>query len=228
MSNSASIKVLVCDAQPLTREGLFSILGRASDMTVTGEAEDVSTAIAVAREFSPDVILVNHDATALDGFELAAKCGISLRDQRPDILMLSSELTHGDVLRAFKSGIRGLLPNRCLAESLVSAIRDVAAGGMVIRMDPAVQLLEHLIQRSHALAAARPAQLDVLTPRELDVLALIASGHSNQRIAKELSLSEATVKSHLYHLCQKLNLRDRTQAAILAYETGLVRPRAAA
>jgi DNA-binding NarL/FixJ family response regulator len=113
-------------------------------------------------------------------------------------------------------------------QALAGAIREIAAGAMLLKSPAAVGLIDQLINRSPKVAVAPDSLLSRLTHRERDVLALVANGHSNLEIAQKLYLSEATVKSHLYHLCQKLGLRDRSQAVILAYETGLVRARAAA
>ncbi|MEU1456228.1 response regulator transcription factor [Streptomyces avermitilis] len=218
------IRVLICDPRHLIRVGLASVLTRESDISVVGEAlhtREVAEAIDTLR---PHVALINHDPDDMNAITIANILREKSHETVPGILMLSSKADYGDLLSVLQGGIRGLLPENCDPQSVPAAIRDVAGGAMVMKLQPAVQLISQLIQRSPALAAAPSSRLALLTSRERDVLSLVADGNSNQLIAERLTLSEATVKSHLYHLCQKLGLRDRTQAVILAYETGLVRP----
>jgi DNA-binding NarL/FixJ family response regulator len=195
---------------------------------VVGEALDGPEMLTAVQNLRPHVALINHDANAVDGIAMARRLRRTAPDNAPGILMLSSRTEQAELLSALKGGVRGLLPGNCDPRTLPAAIRDIAGGAMVLKSPNAVQLIGRLLNRSPEVAAsAGSGQLALLTTRERDVLSLVANGHSNLVIAKMLSLSEATVKSHLYHLCQKLGLRDRTQAVILAYETGLVRPCAA-
>ncbi len=218
------IRVLLCDPRHLTRAGLASVLTHETDIAMVGEVlhtDEVADAVATLK---PHVALINHDPDTMNAITVANMIREKAHKTSPGILMLSSKADHEDLLSVLQGGIRGLLPENCDPRSVPAAIRDVAQGAMVMKLKPAVHLISQLIQRSPALAAAPSSRLALLTSRERDVLSLVADGISNQLIAERLTLSEATVKSHLYHLCQKLGLRDRTQAVILAYETGLVRP----
>nr|WP_279577644.1 response regulator transcription factor [Streptomyces cyanogenus] len=221
------IRVLICDPRHLMRAGMVSVLDGEPDITVVGEAVDGREMLTGVRDLRPHVVLINHDADAAAGIAMARSLRRISADTAPGVLMLSSRTEQAELLSALKGGVRGLLPGNCDPQTLPAAIRDVAEGAMVLKSPGAVQLVSRLVSRSPEAASADSAQLSLLTKRERDVLALVANGHSNLVIAKILSLSEATIKSHLYHLCQKLGLRDRTQAVILAYETGLVRPCAA-
>ncbi|CCK26725.1 hypothetical protein BN159_2346 [Streptomyces davaonensis JCM 4913] len=207
---------------------MVSVLEREPDISVVGEALDGREMLAAVQSLRPHVALINHDADAVDGIAMARSLRRMAPDNAPGVLMLSSRTEQAELLSALKGGVRGLLPGNCDPRTLPAAIRDIAGGAMVLKSPNAVQLIGRLLNRSPEVSAsAGSGQLALLTTRERDVLSLVANGHSNLVIAKMLSLSEATVKSHLYHLCQKLGLRDRTQAVILAYETGLVRPCAA-
>ncbi|WP_371679609.1 LuxR C-terminal-related transcriptional regulator [Streptomyces sp. NBC_01276] len=221
------IRVLICDPHHLTRMGLASVLEREPDIAVVGEALHTRDVEGAVQRLRPHVALVSHDPDAMDGIAIAKVLRRTAWSTTPGVLMLSSRTDDEELLCALRGGIRGLLPGNCDPMSLPAAIRDIAGGAMVLKSPSAVQLIRLLLNRSPEMAPATSSQLSLLTGRERDVLALVANGHSNLMIAKMLSLSEATVKSHLYHLCQKLGLRDRTQAVILAYETGLVRPSAA-
>ncbi|MDX3641636.1 response regulator transcription factor [Streptomyces sp. MB09-02B] len=222
------IRVLICDPRHLMRAGMVSVLEREPDISVVGEALDGREMLAAVQSLRPHVALMNHDADAVDGITVARSLRRMAPDNAPGVLMLSSRTEQAELLSALKGGVRGLLPGNCDPRTLPAAIRDIAGGAMVLKSPNAVQLIGRLLNRSPEVAAsAGSEQLALLTTRERDVLSLVANGHSNLVIAKMLSLSEATIKSHLYHLCQKLGLRDRTQAVILAYETGLVRPCAA-
>ncbi|MGJ5752090.1 DNA-binding NarL/FixJ family response regulator [Streptomyces puniciscabiei] len=222
------IRVLICDPRHLMRAGMVSVLEREPDISVVGEALDGREMLTAVQSLRPHVALINHDADAVDGIAMARRLRRTAPDNAPGVLMLSSRTEQAELLSALKGGVRGLLPGNCDPRTLPAAIRDIAGGAMVLKSPNAVQLIGRLLNRSPEVAAsAGSGQLALLTTRERDVLSLVANGHSNLVIAKMLSLSEATVKSHLYHLCQKLGLRDRTQAVILAYETGLVRPCAA-
>ncbi|MFG2120259.1 LuxR C-terminal-related transcriptional regulator [Streptomyces sp. NPDC048710] len=221
------IRVLICDPRHLMRAGMVSVLEGEPDITVVGEALDGPGMITAVQNLRPHVVLINHDAHAVAGIAMAKSLRRISPDTAPGVLMLSSRTEQAELLSALKGGVRGLLPGNCDPHTLPTAIRDIAGGAMVLKSPGAVQLVSRLVSRSPEAASADSEQLSLLTNRERDVLSLVANGHSNLTIAKILSLSEATVKSHLYHLCQKLGLRDRTQAVILAYETGLVRPCAA-
>lgn len=220
-------RVLLCDPNHLMRVGLASVLQREPDIAVVGEARHAREVEGAVRELRPHVALISHDPDLMDGIAVAKILRKMGRATAPGVLMLSSATEDDEILAALRGGVRGLLPGNCDPQSLPAAIRDIADGAMVLKSPSAVQLIRLLLNRAPEMAPATASQLSLLTSRERDVLELVASGHPNLVIARTLSLSEATVKSHLYHLCQKLGLRDRTQAVILAYETGLVRASAA-
>lgn len=219
----ATVRVVVCDPNPLTREGLAAVLDRDTDITVAGCAATVHESTSLAEEHRPAVMVVSHDPSAFDGIELARLVGPPGYLPPISTLLLVTGSCDDELLCALQAGVLALLPKDTALPSLSCAIRSIASGSMVLGLPQAVCMMRRLANRSPSVGASQPARLGALTERELDVLRLVASGHSNQVIAKELSVSEATVKSHLYHLSRKLNLSDRTQAAILAYETGLVR-----
>jgi DNA-binding NarL/FixJ family response regulator len=205
------------------REGLVAVLGRDASVTVTAAA-DVATALGMVHRQPPDVLVVSHDPPVLDGLDLMRKLVRPDGSRPAAAVLLSSTTAEDEMLEALKGGVRGLLPKGAAARSVVSAIHDVNEGALVLAVPPAIRLIGRLVGGTPSSLGRRPQALAALTGRELDVLGLVAKGHSNRGIAAQLAVSEATVKSHLYHLCRKLNLRDRTHAAIVAYETGLIRP----
>lgn len=217
-------RVLVCVQQPLMQEGLAAVLDREPAVTVVARAGDVATAIGVVVRQPVDVVVISHDPPVLDGIDLARKLPPRDGSRLMAVLLLVSALAEEEVLEALRVGVRGVLPKEVATQSLATAVHDIHLGAMVLATPTAIRLVGRLVRGMPSTFGYRPQSLTELTSRELDVLVLVARGHSNQGIATQLSVSEATVKSHLYHLCRKLNLRDRTHAAILAYETGLIRP----
>jgi DNA-binding NarL/FixJ family response regulator len=218
---------LVCDGHHITRQGVVSILARDPGLSVVGEVARPEGAVSAVERVQPDVMVINHDPEVLDAVELtecivdssrAAGCVV------PGVLMLSRAGRHpGLPLRAIRAGVCGVVPHDSAPGALLAAVRSVADGALVLRDADAVEVVRRLVERLPGSGGPAPAGLGGLTRREVDVLALVAQGLANREIAEELSLTEATVKSHLYRLSRKLGLRDRTQAAIFAYESGLVR-----
>jgi DNA-binding NarL/FixJ family response regulator len=214
------IKVLVVDDQRLVRAGLTLIVNGEPDMTVVGEAQDGLEALDLAHKRAPDVILLDIRMTGMDGLTAARRI-ISETDSR--VLLLTTFDADEYVFEGLRAGASGFLLKDTPPEQLCWAVRSIAAGNALI--DPAVT--RRLILRFAGAAratGATPDKLDELTAREVDVLRLIARGHSNAEIAGELVVEESTVKSHVGRILTKLGLRDRVQAVVLAYECGLVTP----
>jgi DNA-binding NarL/FixJ family response regulator len=217
-----TISVLLADDQVLVRTGLRTILEDAGGFEVVGEAVDGLDAVAQATALHPDVILMDVRMPKLDGIEATRR--IRADPDAPRVLVLTTFDLDEYVYAGLRAGASGFLLKDALAADLVSAIRVVVAGEAVVAPSATRRLIERFLDTG---AAARPEpdrRLEVLTDREREVLALMARGLSNAEIAGELYLSEGTVKTHVSHLLGKLGLRDRVQAVVLAYETGLVKP----
>jgi len=215
------IRVLIADDQALVRGGFRLILDAQKDIEVVGEAADGHEALALARELEPDVVLMDVRMPDLDGIEATQRLLESNRS--PRVLMLTTFDLSEYVYQAMKAGASGFLLKDVRPEQLAEAVRVVAAGEALLAPAITRRLIEEFVHRPPPGARA-PAELAQLTDRELEVLKLVAQGHSNAQLAASLVLSEATVKTHLTHILAKLNLRDRVQAVVLAYESGLVQP----
>jgi DNA-binding NarL/FixJ family response regulator len=214
------ITVLVADDQQLVRAGLALIVNGEPDMTVIGEAQDGLEALDLARKRSPDVILLDIRMPGMDGLTASRRI-IAETDSR--VVLLTTFDADEYVFEGLRAGASGFLLKDTPPEQLCWAVRNIAAGNALI--DPTVT--RRLILRFAAAArvtATTPDELQELTARELDVLRLIARGRSNAEIAGELVVEESTVKSHVSRILMKLELRDRVQAVVLAYECGLVTP----
>jgi DNA-binding NarL/FixJ family response regulator len=216
-----TIRVLLADDQTLVRSGFRMILRAEPEVEVVGEAGDGAEAVALAGELDPDVVLMDLRMPNVDGIEATRR--ITDKGERsPRVLVLTTFDLDEYVYEALRAGASGFLLKDAPQEQLVAGIRIVAGGASLFA--PAVT--RRLIQR-FASAAPRepPPALAELTPRELEVLRLVARGLSNAEIAAELVLSEHTAKTHVAHILDKLDLRDRVQAVVLAYESGVVHPR---
>jgi DNA-binding NarL/FixJ family response regulator len=216
------IRVLLADDQPLLRTGFKMVLGAETDLNIVGEAGNGAEAVDLARRLLPDVVLMDIRMPRLDG--VAATRQIIEAKLPVRVLILTTFDLDEYVVGALRAGASGFLAKDVPAEDLVAAIRTVAAGEAVV----APRILKRLLDRFALVlpdpAAQPPRGLDALTEREREVLVQLARGLSNAEIARELSVSETTVKTHVGHVLTKLGLRDRVQAVVLAYETGLVRP----
>ncbi|MEU1980654.1 response regulator transcription factor [Nocardia sp. NPDC019395] len=215
------ITVLVVDDQELMRVGLKMVLGAHPDIEVVGEADNGSTAISQAADLKPDVVLMDVRMPVVDGVTATGRILESGHGTR--VLVMTTFDLDEHALGALRAGASGFLLKDTPPEDLISAIRSVAAGDAVVSPKVTKRLLDRLIAEQPA-PSRDPAILDVLTAREREVLEEIAAGRSNAEIAGRLFLSEATVKTHVGRVLTKLDLRDRVQAVVLAYETGLVRP----
>jgi DNA-binding NarL/FixJ family response regulator len=216
------IRVLIADDQALVRAGFRMILDAEEDIDVVGEAADGAEAVTQAARLKPDVVLMDIRMPELDGIEATRRVVEAGGDTPPRVLMLTTFDLNEYVYEALRAGASGFLLKDAPEEHLLAAIRIVADGGSLFA--PAVS--RRLIERFASLDGSEtaPPNLDALTAREVEVLRLLARGRSNAEIAAELVVSEHTVKTHVARVLGKLELRDRIQAVILAYESGLVRP----
>jgi DNA-binding NarL/FixJ family response regulator len=213
------IRVLLADDQRLVRSGFRMILRDDPDLEVVGEAGDGEEALGLAEELSPDVVLMDVRMPKLDGIE-ATKRILERPEPRPRVIVLTTFDLDEYVYAALRAGASGFLLKDAPEEQLAAAIRIAADGGSTF----APSVTRRLIERFAGGEAPAPPSLDELTPRELEVLRMLARGLSNPEIAAELVVSEHTVKTHVARVLAKLDLRDRVQAVVLAYECGLVRP----
>jgi DNA-binding NarL/FixJ family response regulator len=215
------IRVLIADDQALVRGGFRMILEAQEDIEVVGEAGDGREAIAKAKELQPDVVLMDIRMPDLDGLEATRR--LVGANGAPRILMLTTFDLDEYVYEAMKAGASGFLLKEVPPEKLADAVRVVAAGETLLAPAITCRLIEEFVRRPPPGSGA-PAELSELTERELEVLKLLARGFSNAEIASSLVVSEATVKTHVTHILTKLRVRDRVQAVVLAYESGLVLP----
>jgi DNA-binding NarL/FixJ family response regulator len=217
----AAVRVLVVDDDDLMRVGLRGVLKSDDALEVIGEAADGRAAIEQARRLRPDVVLMDVRMPDLDG--ISATREILAVSTRVRILILTTFEEDDYILGALRAGASGFLLKRTSPEQLISAIRTVAAGDSLLSPSVTRTVIARLAQAPTPDASARK-RLDDLTPRERQVLELVARGLSNSEIAAELVVEESTVKTHVKRILGKLRLRDRVQAVIFAYESGLARP----
>jgi DNA-binding NarL/FixJ family response regulator len=215
------IRVVVADDQALVRGGFRLILQTQPDIEVVGEAADGREAVASARELRPDVILMDIRMPGMDGLEATRR--LMTTQNPPRVLMLTTFDLDEYVYDALRAGASGFLLKDVRPEQLADAVRAVVAGDTLLAPAITRRLVEQYLRRPPP-GARTPLGLGELTDRELDVLRLVARGKSNHQIAGTLFLGESTVKTHLTHLFAKLGLRDRAQAVVLAYESGLIQP----
>jgi DNA-binding NarL/FixJ family response regulator len=213
-----AIRVLLVDDQALMRGGFRMILEAQPDITVVGEAGDGLEAVEEAQRLSPDVVVMDIRMPRCDGVEATRRL------PRHRVLILTTFHHDEYVVEALRAGASGFLLKDATPEELVNAVRVVAAGDALLAPSVTRQLLHHVVARLPGPAPPRDAALGELTERELEVLRLLARGLSNAEIAASLSVTDATVKTHVSHVLDKLGLRDRVQAVVLAYELGLVNP----
>ena len=222
VDDNGCIRVLIVDDQALVRAGFRMILDADDDMEVVGEASNGEEAVAEALRLRPHVVLMDVRMPVVDGIEATR---ILLGEQGSDakVVMLTTFDMDEYVYEALRAGASGFLLKDVPPEQLVEGIRAVASGDALLAPAVTRRVIEEFVrQPAQATPAAPPPQLEDLTPREVEVLKLIARGMSNAEIADELVLSQATVKTHVARVLTKLGLRDRVQAVVLAYESGLV------
>jgi DNA-binding NarL/FixJ family response regulator len=221
------IRILIADDQALVRAGFRMILEAEADLEVVAEATDGVEAVEMARRLRPEVALMDIRMPNLDGLEATRQITHDGGEQPTRVLMLTTFDLNEYVYEALRAGASGFLLKDVPAEQLVAGIRVVAGGEALLAPSITRRLIEEFA-RTAPMPTEPPAGLDELTARELEVLKLIARGLSNAEIAGELVVSDTTVKTHVARVLMKLGLRDRVQAVVLAYESGLVSPGRAA
>ncbi|MFF5896141.1 response regulator [Streptomyces argenteolus] len=222
-----TIRVIIVDDQAMVRAGFAALLAAQSDIDVVGEAPDGRRGVEVSRTVHPDVVLMDVRMPEMDGLAAAREllsppAGVV---HRPKVLMLTTFDVDDYVYEALRAGASGFLLKDAPPADLISAVRVVAAGDALLAPSVTRRLIADFARQRPAAPTGGPAlRLNALTPRETEVLELIARGLSNQEIAARLVLAEQTVKTHIGRVLAKLGLRDRAQAVIFAYESGLVAP----
>jgi DNA-binding NarL/FixJ family response regulator len=214
--------ILVADDQALVRVGLRKILESEPGLTVVGEAEDGSDAVAGARRLRPDVVLMDVRMPVLDGIEATRR--IVSSGAATKVLILTTFGLDTYVFDALRAGASGFMLKDAPPEEIVAGVRIVANGDALLAPAVTRSVIEEFARRDVPAPAALPTAVEELTPREREVLDLLAAGLSNPEICTRLVISEATAKTHVARILQKLGLRDRVQVVIYAYETGIVRP----
>ena len=216
------IRVLLADDHATMRHGLRGILGAQDDISVVGEAEDGWAAVEEAGRLHPDVVVMDIRMPRLNGIEATRRL-VAKDADRPRVLVLTTFDLDEYVYEAIRAGASGFLVKDTPPERLADAVRTVAAGEALLAPSLTRRLIERYVTTTASAAALREG-FGELAERELEVLRLLTRGLSNAEIGRELFLSEATVKTHVTRVLQKLGVRDRAQAVVLAYESGFVRP----
>jgi DNA-binding NarL/FixJ family response regulator len=223
VSDAAAVTVLVVDDDALMRAGLRGVLQSDDAIAVVGEAGDGAEAIARAAALRPDVVLMDVRMPGVDG--ISATREVLAAGEEVRVLILTTFEQDDYVFGALRAGASGFLLKRARPEELLAAVHAVAAGDSLLSPSVTRTVIDRLAQTApDDVPAADPAALEELTPREREVLELLARGLSNAEIAAALVVEESTVKTHVKRVLQKLRLRDRVQAVIYAYESGLARP----
>lgn len=221
-----TIRVIIVDDQAMVRAGFAALLSAQADIDVVGEAPDGRQGVAAARTLRPDVVLMDVRMPEMDGLAaareiLAPPPGVV---HRPKVLMLTTFDIDDYVYEALRAGASGFLLKDAPPADLISAVRVVASGEALLAPSVTRRLIADFVRQRPAPRKDPALRLNGLTPRETEVLELIARGLSNQEIAARLVVAEQTVKTHIGRVLNKLDLRDRAQAVVFAYEAGLVRP----
>ncbi|HTX13539.1 MAG TPA: response regulator transcription factor [Solirubrobacteraceae bacterium] len=233
-----TVRIVVADDHDVVRSGFASLLDTQPEFSVVGTARDGAEAVRIGRELEPDVVLMDVRMPAMDGIEATRQLtgggtrqltggghGIPSTPNSCRILILTTFDLDEYVYEALRAGASGFLLKDVTAEALFHAVRVIAAGDALLAPGITRRLISEFAGRAdHSAPASPEPRLDELTPRETQVLELIAEGLSNLEIAERLVVTEETVKTHVSRILSKLGLRDRTQAVVLAYETGLVVP----
>jgi DNA-binding NarL/FixJ family response regulator len=214
--------VLIADDQALVRVGLRKILEAEPETTVVGEAGDGEDAVSAARRLRPDVVLMDIRMPVLDGIEATRR--IVAAQPATRVLILTTFGLDDYVYDALRAGASGFMLKDAPPEEIAAAVRIVASGEALLAPAVTRAVIEEFARQQAAPATAPPPAVAELTPREREVLELLSRGFSNPEICRQLVISEATAKTHVAHILQKLGVRDRVQAVIYAYETGLVAP----
>jgi len=217
-----TVRILLADDEALVRAGLRMILEAEPDLEVVGEAADGVDALTMCRELRPDVALIDIRMPRLDGIQAARRISAD-PDLRTAVVMLTTFDADEHVVEALKAGATGFLLKSMPRDQLVTAVRTAVSGDSLLAPSLLRRLLDDFMDRAGSAHAPAPG-VEQLTPREEEVLRLVARGLSNAEIAGHLVLGEGTVKTHVARVLAKLGVRDRVQAVVVAYESGLVRP----
>jgi DNA-binding NarL/FixJ family response regulator len=223
-AQSPAVRIVVADDHPVVRTGFAELLGTQPDFTVVGTASDGAEAVRVCRELSPDVVLMDVRMPGMDGIEATRRLA-GATTAGPRVLILTTFDLDEYVYDALRAGASGFLLKDVTAERLFDAVRVIAAGEALLAPAVTRRLIDEFALLRREPDASSTAALAALTPRETQVLRLVAEGLSNPEIASRLTVTEETVKTHVSRVLSKLGLRDRTQAVVTAYESGLVVPR---
>jgi DNA-binding NarL/FixJ family response regulator len=216
-----SIDIVIADDQAMVRKGFRMLLEDEPDMRVVGEASDGEQAVAAVRRFKPDIALMDIRMPVLDGLEATRRLVAEASSSR--ILVLTTFDLDEYVYEALRAGAAGFLLKEAPAEQLIDAIRVIASGDALLAPGVTRRVIEQFA-RMPGVPTSTPPEVEALTSRELEVLKLLARGLSNPEIAAELVVSDATAKTHVAHVLMKLGVRDRVQAVVYAYESGVVVP----
>jgi DNA-binding NarL/FixJ family response regulator len=222
----SAIRVVIADDQAMVLEGFAALLDAQPDIQVVGKAENGREAVDATRRLAPDVVLMDVRMPVMDGLTATRRLfdgGATAADPAPRVLILTTFDLDEYVYEALRAGASGFLLKDATGADLVAAVRVVAAGDALLAPSVTRRLIADFA-RQRPPDRPRPEALAALTPRETEVLTLIARGQSNAEITRSLVLAEETVKTHVSRILAKLGLRDRVQAVVLAYESGLVRP----
>lgn len=213
---STTIRLLIADDHPVVRDGLRAMLSTQADFQVLGEAMNGTEAVQLAAELKPDVILLDLEMPDLDG--VTALGQIQSHDPQARVIIVTAYDTDDRIVQAVVAGARGYLLKGAPREEIFRAIRVVHDGGSLLQPIVASKLMQHVSQQ-----ASQPVEMDELTPRELEVLRLLVEGKSNKQIADELVITERTTKFHVSSILAKLGAHNRTEAAKIAAQRGLVK-----
>jgi DNA-binding NarL/FixJ family response regulator len=215
-----TVRVVLCNEEPLARAGLRALLTSVGDVDVIGEASSPIGTVAAARRLKPDVVLMDVSMLGVQALDVIRELAEPKNGEPIAVLVLATQVEDRYLVESLRVGARGLIHKGVQPEEVVCAIRMIAKGSAVLS-PPATYRLRDLLRSLPAVKHPSPA-LAQLTSREREILVLIARGWTNARIAKELSLGMATVKSHVYHLRRKLNVEDRAQVVVFAYQNNLI------
>jgi DNA-binding NarL/FixJ family response regulator len=221
-SATSAIRIVIADDQPITRDGLTTILEAMEDVTVVGVASDGAEAIALAEHDETDVVLMDLRMPSIDGIEATRRLGVS----RPEtaVVVLTTYTDDDLILKALGAGARGYLTKNATAEDIHRALQAAVAGQAVLDQEVQTRLIDRATATEHDGSNAAGELPDGLSPREGEVLALVAEGLSNAEIAERLFISRVTVKTHINQILRKTGCRDRPQAILYALRTEIVRP----
>jgi len=223
LADGRVIRCLIADDQAMVREGFAAMLAAEPGIKVAGQAIDGADAVRQARRLNPDVVLMDVRMPVMDGLEAARQILTARESQPPRVLMLTTFDLDEYVYEALRAGASGFLLKDATTAELIHAVQVVAAGDALLAPSVTRRLIADFTREPHAQTRS-PVALDVLTSRETEVLTLIGHGMSNAEISDALSIAGETTKTHVKRILAKLGLRDRAQAVVTAYETGLVTP----